>query len=123
MVDSEHLIVKGHKIALHQLDAPDRNGKCDAEKALGVFVEERLHGLLLTAKEVGFRKTGMGCLQFMQCDGFVTVDGKDVGDTLIEEGLAVRDVANGSGASPHDWCRELARSMTSDTPERSAAPR
>jgi endonuclease YncB( thermonuclease family) len=104
VVDGEHVIVKGHKITLHQLDAPDKNGACDAEKALGAFAEERLGGLLMAGKEIEFRKTGMACLQFMDCDGFVSVDGKDVGETLIAEGLAVKAVIPESGDAPYDWC-------------------
>lgn len=104
VVDGEHVIVKGHKITLHQLDAPDtKNPKCESEKALGDLTEERSGGLLLAAKEVDFRKTGMVCLQFMDCDGFVTADGVDVGETLIEEKLAVR---SDPGAAAHDWCKQ-----------------
>jgi hypothetical protein len=105
VVDGEHVIVKGHKITLHQLDAPDaKNPKCDAEKQLADLEEERLGGLLMAAKDVEFRKTGMACLQFMDCDGFVKADGADVGDTLIAEGLAARRPVEGGGEKPRDWC-------------------
>jgi endonuclease YncB( thermonuclease family) len=125
VVDGEHVIVKGHKITLHQLDAPDsKNSKCDAEKAVADLAEERLAGLLLAAKEVEFRKTGMACLQFMDCDGFVKADGIDVGETLIGEGLAAKKSADGSGDPPHDWCVE--RMPETDPapapPEQSVAP-
>jgi endonuclease YncB( thermonuclease family) len=107
VVDGEHVIVKGHKITLHQLDTPDsKNPKCDGEKSVADLAEERLGGLLLAAKEVEFRKTGMACLQFMECDGFVLADGVDVGETLIGEGLAAKKPVEGSGETPHDWCAE-----------------
>jgi micrococcal nuclease len=105
VVDGEHVIVKGHKITLHQLDAPESKGaKCDREKQLAALTEERLEGLLLAAKDVEFRKTGMACLQMQDCDGFVKVDGEDVGDILIREGLAVRGVIEEGGGMTRDWC-------------------
>ena len=104
VVDGEHVIVKGHKITLHQLDAPDaKHPKCDSEKALGDLAEERLGGLLLAAKAVEFRKTGMACLQFMDCDGFVTADGIDVGETLIKEQLAAEKAPS---EPAFDWCKD-----------------
>lgn len=64
----------------------------------------RLQSLISDAREVTFRKTGMACLQFMTCDGFVQADGADVGETLIAERLAVRAVVPEAGEAPHDWC-------------------
>jgi micrococcal nuclease len=107
VVDGEHLIVKGHKITLHQLDAPEsKDAKCDREKQMAALTEERLAGLLLAAKDVEFRKTGMACLQMQDCDGFVKVDGEDVGDILIKEGLAVRGVIEEGGGLARDWCAD-----------------
>jgi len=125
VVDGEHVIVKGHKITLHQLDAPNgKNPKCDAEKAAADLAEERLGGLLMAAKDVQFRKTGMSCLQFMDCDGFVTADGADVGDTLIAEGLAAKGVIEGGGMPPHDWCAPPPAGPASEPapPEPAVAP-
>jgi endonuclease YncB( thermonuclease family) len=124
VVDGEHVIVKGHKITLHQLDAPDsKHPKCDAEKAVADLTEERLGGLLMAARTVEFRKTGMACLQFMDCDGFVTADGVDVGDTLIGEGLAAKKPVEGGGEAPHDWCVErMPQPEPALPPEQTTAP-
>ena len=122
VVDGEHVIVKGHKITLHQLDAPEsKDAKCDREKGLAALTEERLAGLLLAAKDVEFRKTGMACLQMQDCDGFVKVDGEDVGDILIREGLAVRGVIEEGGGITRDWCAsapidEPAEALVPDEP-------
>jgi endonuclease YncB( thermonuclease family) len=105
VVDGEHLIVKGHKITLYGVDAPDAGkAKCDAEKVTGDATLARLKAMISGAKEVSFRKTGMACLQFMDCDGFVMADGVDVGEALIAEGLADRKVVEGGGNEPRDWC-------------------
>lgn len=104
VVDSEHVRVDGHLIALHQLDAPSEIASCEAERALGARAHERLQALISGAGEVSFRKTGMVCLQVMTCDGFVYADGADVGAALIEEGLAVRASVPEAGETARDWC-------------------
>jgi endonuclease YncB( thermonuclease family) len=104
VVDTEHVRVDGHLIALHQLDAPSEAAACDSERELGAQARSRLQTLLSGANNVTFRKTGMACLQIMTCDGFVQADGVDVGDTLITEGLAVRAPVPEAGEAPHDWC-------------------
>lgn len=100
VVDAENVIVKGHKIRLFGVDAPDAaNPKCEMEQRAGELAEERLQALFLAAKEISFRKAGMACLQFMNCDGFVMVDGVDVGETLIAENLVAR-----KHETVQNWC-------------------
>ena len=101
LVDGETLIVKGHSVSLHGVDAPSPGAACESEKQAAAFEVERLEGLLLAAREATFQKTGMACLQFMTCDAFVRADGVDVGQALIDEGLATR---KGGEGTPHDWC-------------------
>lgn len=104
VVDTEHVRVDGHLIALHQLDAPSDAAACASERELGAQTRARLQALISGARDVTFRKTGMACLQVMTCDGFVQADGADVGETLIAEGLAVRAAVPEAGEAPHDWC-------------------
>jgi endonuclease YncB( thermonuclease family) len=104
VVDTEHVRVDGHLIALHQLDAPSDAAACAGERELGAQARARLQALISDARDVTFRKTGMACLQVMTCDGFVQADGADVGQTLISEGLAARAVVPEGGEAPHDWC-------------------
>lgn len=104
VVDTEHVRVDGHLIALHQLDAPSDTAACASERELGARARSRLQTLISSAQEITFRKTGMACLQTMTCDGFVQADGVDVGDTLISEGLAVRAAVLEAGEEPYDWC-------------------
>lgn len=104
VVDTEHVRVDGHLIALHQLDAPSDAAACANERELGAQARSRLQALISGARDVTFRKTGMACLQVMTCDGFVQADGADVGQTLIAEGLAVQAAVPEAGEAPHDWC-------------------
>ena len=106
VVDTEHVRVRGHLIALHQLDAPSPTAECARERELGVQAQARLQHLVSGAQDLSFQKTGMACLQFMTCDGFVRADGADIGGTLTAEGLAVRAAVPEGGEAPHDWCAE-----------------
>ena len=105
-IDGERLVVRGHRLSLHQIDAPGiGSAGCEAERALGERAKARIDALLDQAASVEFRKTGMACLQIMTCDAFVTIDGDDLGDMLISEGLAVRAAVEGGGEEPRDWCK------------------
>ena len=105
VIDAEHVRVDVHLISLHQLDAPSEAGACAAERELAQRARARLQTLIANAADLSFQKTGMACLQMMTCDGFVRADGANVGDVLIEEGLAVRAAAvPQAGEQAHDWC-------------------
>ncbi|MEZ5936819.1 MAG: hypothetical protein R3C52_01210 [Hyphomonadaceae bacterium] len=105
VIDGATVKIRGATIALHQIVAPkEKDAKCDAEREAAVKARERFAELLANAKEVTARKTGMACLDVTTCDGFVEVDGEDVGDTLTREGLVVNTFYRGLDAEPYDWC-------------------
>ncbi len=112
--DGERLVVNGHKLRLHQIDAPEiADAKCDAERAAGELAVERLQGVLLAAASLEFSKTDAMCQQFMWCDATLTADGHDVGEMLVTEGLAVRGTPVEAKLDAHDWC---AAPLTADAP-------
>jgi endonuclease YncB( thermonuclease family) len=103
VVDTETLIVNGARVSLHQFDAPDVNAvSCENERLLAGLTFARMEELIATATTLEVRKTGMACLDFMTCDAFVRINGRDMGELLIEEGLATRGA--GPGEPAHDWC-------------------
>lgn len=102
--NSEEVVVRGHKLSLHGVDGPNLQAECAPEKQAAAQAEARIAELLASGV-VEYRKTGMVCLQFMMCDAFVTVNGVDVGETLIAEGHAVKAAPEGSREPPFDWCR------------------
>lgn len=68
-------------------DTPEtRFAKCDAERELGFAAKERLEELL-NASEVKVLESGKRD-KYGRTLAHVTADGRDVGDILIEEGLA-----------------------------------
>lgn len=80
-------------------DTPEtRFAKCDAERDLGLAAKERLEQLLEQG-EVRVLESGRED-RYGRSLASVTVDGRDVGDILIHEGLA-RPYEGGKRAS---WC-------------------
>lgn len=103
VVDASTLVVKGHRISLHGVDAPSASKpKCPAESEAAAAATKRLQAMISGGKDVSFRKTGMACLQFMTCDAFVSVDGVDVSEQLIIDGVVSR--RGGEPGQVHDWC-------------------
>jgi endonuclease YncB( thermonuclease family) len=80
-------------------DTPEtRHAKCDAERDLGLAAKDRLEELLEQG-EVKVLESGKED-RYGRSLASVTVNGRDVGDILIREGLA-RPYEGGKRAS---WC-------------------
>ena len=94
---------------VHGIDTPETDrAKCAAERALGDAASARVTALLAGASEV--RATAAWeprTRSRWPVDGFgrrlarIEIDGRDLGEILIAEGLA--KPWNGEGAHP-DWC-------------------
>lgn len=83
------------------LDTPEtKDPRCDAERAAGKRATERLRALVATGAVAYDRK---GVDRYKRPLIVLRVDGVDVAETLVSEGLAV---AYRGGARP-DWCARL----------------
>ncbi len=83
------------------LDTPEtKDPRCEAERALGKKATLRLRALV-AGGQVSYR--GLGHDKYGRQLIRLKVDGVDVADTLVREGLAVRY----SGGARPDWCRKL----------------
>ena len=89
--------------------------QCDAELALGQQATVRLKGLVQSADQVELRLVRCACspgtegtenCNFGRSCGVLKIDGRDVGDILIAEGLAVRFQCDQTGCprTPRPWC-------------------
>jgi endonuclease YncB( thermonuclease family) len=97
---ANELIVQGHWIKLHGVDAPrEANAACPAERDAAEMARLRLAQIALGARGLEFRKTGMVCPLWVRCDAFVSADGVDLSARMIEEGLLYA-----KGEAPRDWC-------------------
>lgn len=88
--DSVRIDGVAHRIA--NIDAPElRHAQCDAERRLAVVAKRRLTELLASGKvevTVGDPQTGRTFDRFNRILATITVDGRDVGRTLVAEELA-----------------------------------
>lgn len=99
VVDGDTFYLDGAKIRIAGIDAPETHDyRCASEKALGDQSTARLHALLqggpLTLTSIDRDRDVYGRLLRN-----VAVNGADVGDTLVAEGLA-RPYGNGR----RSWC-------------------
>jgi endonuclease YncB( thermonuclease family) len=71
------------------IDTPEvgGNARCDAERQAGRRATQRTRALIEGARRVETRNTGRTD-RYGRVVAFVLVDGRDLGDTLIAEGLA-----------------------------------
>ena len=97
VVDGDTFWLAGEKIRIENIDTPETDqAKCPAERAAGERAKLRLHQLL-NGGELVIARTGRD--RYERTLARVTVNGRDVGATLVAEGLARR----WDGAR-HPWC-------------------
>lgn len=90
--DGDTIWWQGEKIRLADIDTPELNGRCEAERRRAVAARDRLV-VLLNVRDVQIRRTGTD--RFGRT--LARFDG--IGQQLIREGLATR------WPSRKDWCR------------------
>jgi micrococcal nuclease len=92
VTDGDSLRIDGRPHRLANIDAPElRHAQCDAERRLAMVAKRRLAELLASgtvAITVGDPVTGRTFDKYNRILATITVDGHDVGQTLIAEGLA-----------------------------------
>ena len=115
VVDGDTIRIDGRLTRLTGFNAPETwKPNCAAERRLGEAATARLRQLV-AGGEARFASLRCACRPgtegTMNCNygracGSLQVDGRDVGDILISEGLAVRYVCGTTGCppSPRPWC-------------------
>lgn len=90
-VDGDTIIIGKEHIRIANIDAPEiGHAKCDAELRLGQVAKRRMQALLEGGKvrvRPGDPKDGRTKDRFGRTLATVTIDGKDVGEIMIAEGL------------------------------------
>jgi len=90
IVDGDTLWLSGEKIRLEGFDTPEiSQPQCSREKRLGNQATDRL-AALLNGSDWTLTRSGEKD-RYDRTLGTITIAGRDVGDTLVDEGLA------------HDW--------------------
>lgn len=97
-------------------NAPETNdARCDAERDLGRQATDRLKGIVAAAASLDLTKVACACrpgtegtdkCNFGRSCGTLRADGRDVGDVLIAEGLAVPFTCGETSCPrlPRPWC-------------------
>lgn len=86
-------------VRVRGLDAPEIRAKCQKEKAMALEAKERVHQFLEQAKHIILKETGRD--KYFRIVARVVADGVDVGDLLLNEGLAV---PYDGGRKDTSWC-------------------
>ncbi len=101
VVDGDTVKQDGVTYRLLNFDTPETfYARCDQELQLGNRAAARLRELV-TSDETRLEPNGKKCAWGRECARLI-VNGEDVGDVLIREGLAV---PWRRGDAKHDWCR------------------
>ena len=79
------LIGQNMPIRLRGVDTPEIRGKCDQEKALAIKARDFVRHILANAETILLKNIDRG--KYFRIVADVSVDGVDLGSTLIENGL------------------------------------
>ncbi|MFN3318375.1 MAG: thermonuclease family protein [Allorhizobium sp.] len=89
-IDGDTIEVNGETIRILNIDTPEiRHAQCDAERRLGEVAKQRV-ARLLRAGRIGIRRGDGGRMtdKYGRTLAVVDIDGVDIGEQLISEGLA-----------------------------------
>ena len=116
VVDGDTIEVQGKRIRLIDFDAPElgRHAHCGIERMLAARAASRLRQILTIGRDIDLQIVECSCQSGTEgtraCNwgracGYLTVDGHDVGDTLISEKLAHQYICNRYSCSKRvPWC-------------------
>ena len=99
VIDGDTLDVRGERIRILNIDAPERGdrARCQAERVLAERASRALRSRVQAARRIELERDGLD--RYGRTLAVVRLDGADVGEDLISEGLAVR-----WGNGRPDWC-------------------
>lgn len=101
VIDGDTFVVRGEKIRLLGINAPELKGKCREESVRALRARSRLMELLEDA-QVAIRRDGFD--RYRRTLAIVSADGIPLGDILMREGLARRWVQSYDGQQ-EPWCQ------------------
>ena len=105
VVDGDSVTLDGVEWRLKGFDAAEINtARCEAERRLGLITKRRLTELLTTAKVIDMTTDG-ATDRYRRPLGDLTVDGSNVRDILLSEGL----VRPYNGGYRKGWCSRDSR--------------
>ncbi|WP_260687559.1 thermonuclease family protein [Rhizobium laguerreae] len=109
-------LIDGTRVRLVGYNSPEKfEPQCSKEAALGNRASERLRQLVATGSSTDVQLVQCSCkpgtegtkkCNYGRSCGRLVIDGRDVGQTLISEGLAVPFLCGATGCppTPRPWC-------------------
>ena len=93
----------GEKISIrvNGIDTPEIRGKCEKEKYDAKQAQQMVSEILKDAEQITLKNMERG--KYFRIAADVFVDGENLGDMLVEAGVAVK---YGGGKKIHKWCEE-----------------
>lgn len=93
--------IVGHRVPIRvkSIDTPELRAKCKSEKDLARKAKQHTVHMLRNAKQIELQNIDRG--KYFRILADVLVDGRDLGESLVRNGLAVRY----DGGTKVDWCR------------------
>ncbi|MDB5435086.1 MAG: hypothetical protein JWR47_1343 [Phenylobacterium sp.] len=107
VLEPDALVVDGRHVRLSNAAAPHLvpHASCWAEALAARQARQTVQGLVGGAREVTVTPTG-GTDEYNRTLARVTVDGGDLGQTLLDDGLAAAP-----GEAPFDWCSPMSTNI------------
>ena len=92
----------GEKISVrvNGIDTPEIKGNCEKEKYDAQQAKEMVADILKNAEQITLKNIERG--KYFRIAANVLVDGEDLGDMLVEAGVAVK---YDGGKKSHKWCK------------------
>ena len=81
------------------IDTPEIKGKCEQEKTIAKQARDIVRGILQKTQHIDLLDTERG--KYFRNVARVLADGKDIGQTLLDRGMAVR---YDGGTKNKEWC-------------------
>lgn len=88
-------------VRIDGIDTPELRGKCQAEKDLARKAKQFTVSMLRSAKKIELRNMKRG--KYFRIVANVSIDGMDLGEKLIREGLAIKYDGRGQTI----WCGQM----------------
>lgn len=101
VIDGDTIQIKSEKIRFDGIDAPELKGACEAETVVANLAKDRVVELF-AGGQVVIERTGRD--KYRRTLAKVSVDGKDIGKILLEEGLARKWEKNWKPGLDEVWC-------------------
>lgn len=99
VIDGDTIDVSGERVRILNIDTPERGkrARCEAERVMAERASRALRARIAAAGRVTLQRDGLD--RYGRTLALVYADGRDVGEELIAQGLAVR-----WGNGRPDWC-------------------